>query len=49
MFMYYHQADYLTTSLLHNDFKIVHISRKTTSMTDGSTVTDLVIIASKNA
>lgn len=49
IYMYFHHADYLTQSLLEHDFKIIHIDRKVTVMSDGTSVTDLVIMASKNS
>lgn len=47
MYMHYHQADYLTEALSKNGFSIIDISRKHTEMTDGTKVTDLLIIAGK--
>lgn len=43
MYLYYHQADYLTQALRDNGFTVVHVQRKTYA--DGSGTTDLVIIA----
>lgn len=47
IFMYFHEVDYLTQSLLDNNFVVVDIDIKKTTMTDGSVVRDLVMIASK--
>lgn len=43
IYMYYHQADYLTGALRENGFIVIHLQRKT--YTDGSGTIDLVIIA----
>jgi len=45
--MYYHQADYLTSILNENDFKIIDLNRKEYSTQDGTKTTDLLIIAGK--
>ncbi|MEV4886362.1 class I SAM-dependent methyltransferase [Chitinophaga ginsengisegetis] len=45
LYMYYHQADYLVNALNANGFKIMDIQRKQYPAADGSTTTDLIIIA----
>ncbi|MDR6569092.1 class I SAM-dependent methyltransferase [Chitinophaga ginsengisegetis] len=45
LYMYYHQADYLVNALNANGFKIMDIRRKQYPAADGSTTTDLIIIA----
>lgn len=45
LYMYYHQADYLVNALDTNGFKIMDIQRKQYPAADGSTTTDLIIIA----
>lgn len=47
MYVHYHEADYLTQALLDNDFEIIALQRKEYPKQDGSTTTDLVIIAGK--
>src|SRR2546428_495414 len=47
IFMHYHQADYLTTTLEENHFKILNLSRKVYPAQEGTTTTDLLIIAVK--
>lgn len=47
VFIYYHQADYLTDCLAENEFNIVDIRRKQYPEPDGSFLTDLIIIAQK--
>lgn len=47
MYIHYHEADYLTQALLENGFKIIDVQRKEYPKQDGSTTTDLVIIAGK--
>jgi ubiquinone/menaquinone biosynthesis C-methylase UbiE len=47
MYMHYHQADYLTTALEENGFKIIGLTRKEYPAGDGTDITDLVIVAGK--
>ncbi|MBC7886377.1 MAG: class I SAM-dependent methyltransferase [Ferruginibacter sp.] len=47
IYIHYHQADYLTNALKENGFKIINLQRKPYPMDDGTTTTDLVIIAAK--
>ncbi len=47
IFMHYHQADYLTSALKENDFKIIDLQRKDYPEQDGTTTKDLVIISRK--
>ncbi|HEY9262873.1 class I SAM-dependent methyltransferase [Chitinophaga sp.] len=47
-YTYYHQADYLTAALTANNFRIVSLTRKASRAADGTTTTDLVIIAALN-
>lgn len=44
-YTYYHQADYLTAALAANNFRIASLTRKVTPAADGTTTTDLIIIA----
>lgn len=45
IYMNYHQADYLCECLKNNSFEIIHMDRINSVMTDGTQVTDLLIIA----
>lgn len=47
IYIYYHQADYLTRALSQHHFNIIALDRKVYPAPDGSTVTDLEIIAGK--
>ena len=47
MYIHYHQADYLTEGLKRNGFEIIDLRRKIYPAPDGSTTTDLLIIAKK--
>lgn len=44
-YIHYHQADYLSEALENHQFKILHLIRKQYPANEGSTTTDLVIIA----
>lgn len=45
LYMYYHQADYLTRALIENGFTIIHIRHQDYPTTNETKVTDLVLIA----
>lgn len=47
LYMYYHEAGYLTATLTAQQFEIVHLQRKTYTGAKGTEVTDLVVIARK--
>jgi trans-aconitate methyltransferase len=47
IYMHYHQADYLENAIKESNLKIVSLTRLTYSATDGTPVTDLIIIAQK--
>lgn len=47
IFMHYYLEKDLTEPLLNNGFKIINIQRVKSEMTDGSVVTDLIIISQK--
>ena len=47
MYTHYHQADYLTHALESSGFKIIDLQRKVYPSHDGTTTTDLLIIAKK--
>ncbi len=47
LFLYYHQADYLSDALLENGFSILDLQRKTYPGADGSITTDLILLAQK--
>jgi len=47
MYIYYHQADYLTNALKNNGFKIIELQRKNYPEEDETFTTDLIIIAKK--
>jgi 2-polyprenyl-3-methyl-5-hydroxy-6-metoxy-1,4-benzoquinol methylase len=47
IFMHFHEGDYLTDVLRANGFKHLDIKRQNYPTTDGSKVTDLIIIAQK--
>ena len=47
IYMHYHQADYLLEALAKNSFSVKNIERIVSKQSDGSTVTDLIIIAVK--
>ncbi|MBA2611642.1 MAG: class I SAM-dependent methyltransferase [Bacteroidetes bacterium] len=47
IFMHYHQADYLTQALKENKFMIIDLTRQDSKEKDGSTTTDLILIAEK--
>jgi len=45
IYMYYHEAGYLTEALVSNGFKITGLQRIQYPGKDGATITDLVIVA----
>jgi ubiquinone/menaquinone biosynthesis C-methylase UbiE len=45
VYIYYHQADFLTDCLTKNGFKIIDLQRKDYPEPDGTFLTDLIIIA----
>ncbi|WP_210489108.1 class I SAM-dependent methyltransferase [Rufibacter aurantiacus] len=47
MFVYYHQADYLTEELQANGFELVHLLRKAYQNSAGSPTTHLIFIVRK--
>lgn len=47
IFMHYHQADYLTNTLLENRFEIINLNRQNYPTQDARKTTDLIIIARK--
>ena len=47
MFIYYHQADYLTQALNENGFKIIDLRRQVYPTQDETPTIDLIIIAEK--
>lgn len=47
MFMHYYLESDLTAPLIKNGFKINYVNRVKSEMTDGSVVTDLILIAEK--
>lgn len=47
IFMHYHQADYLTETILKNGFTIIDLQRKIYTPDGKPTVTDLLIVAQK--
>lgn len=47
LYINYHEADFLTNALRENDFKIIDLQRKVYQIQDGTTTTDLLIIARK--
>ncbi len=47
LYMYYHEAGYLTATLTAQQLEIVHLQRKTYTGAKGTEVTDLVVIARK--
>jgi 2-polyprenyl-3-methyl-5-hydroxy-6-metoxy-1,4-benzoquinol methylase len=47
MYMHYHEAEYLSKALEDNDFKIIDLQRIVYPASDGTNITDLVIIAMK--
>lgn len=47
IFMHYYDAEFLTGTLLANGFEILELKRIISTNTDGSSVTDLVIISVK--
>lgn len=47
LYMYYHEAGYLEDTLAENDLKVTHLKRQDYPTTDGTKVTDLIIIAVK--
>ena len=48
MYIYYHQADYLISSLEENNFEIIDLQRKIYAGLDNTQTTDLIIIAQNN-
>jgi ubiquinone/menaquinone biosynthesis C-methylase UbiE len=47
IFMHYYEADYLVSTLKKNHFKMTHLDRKIYPSQDGTTTTDLILIAEK--
>lgn len=47
MYMYYHEADYIKQALADNDFSIIDLQRKQYSKSDGTEVTDLLVVAGR--
>lgn len=47
MYMYYHKAGYITDALTRNGFHIINITRKQYEKSDGTTVTDLLVVSGK--
>jgi ubiquinone/menaquinone biosynthesis C-methylase UbiE len=47
VFVYYHQEDILKTELEHNGFEILKLDRKDYPESDGTFLTDMIIIAQK--
>lgn len=47
MYMYFHEAGYLTQALENNQFKIILQKRQDYPTTDGTKTTDLILIAKK--
>jgi|GEM_PF-4777542 len=47
--MYYHKAEYLADALVENRFKVTHLKRQDYPTTDGTKVSNLIIIAVKAA
>lgn len=47
VYMYYHEAGYLTQALLKNNFKIIDTQRLSYPGKNGTTTTDLILIATK--
>jgi 2-polyprenyl-3-methyl-5-hydroxy-6-metoxy-1,4-benzoquinol methylase len=47
IYMYFHQADYLTAALEENGFKVIELKRQGYPTQDGTKTTDLLIIANK--
>lgn len=47
LFLYYHQADYLSEALLENGFSILDLQRITYPAADDSITTDLILLAQK--
>jgi ubiquinone/menaquinone biosynthesis C-methylase UbiE len=45
LYMYFHQADYLTEALENNGFKLLDLRRKVYSMQEGVVTTDLILLA----
>lgn len=49
IYMYFHQADYLTDALQENDFTIIALRRQDYPTQDGTKTTDLVMLAGKRS
>jgi predicted TPR repeat methyltransferase len=47
VYIYYHQADYLTNCLNQNGFEVMELERKDYPESDGTFLTDLIMIAKK--
>lgn len=47
LYMYYHQAEYLTNALQENNFSIIDLRRQDYPTQDGTSTTDLIILAGK--
>lgn len=47
IFMHYHQVDYLSEALIESGFKIIALERKNFPEQNGTTTTDLILIAQK--
>ena len=45
MYLYYHQAEYLTNALQENNFKIIAVRHQDYPTQDGTKTTDLIILA----
>lgn len=48
VYIYYHQADYLTNCLTESGFQIINMQRKNCPEPDGSFFTDMIFIARKS-
>jgi 2-polyprenyl-3-methyl-5-hydroxy-6-metoxy-1,4-benzoquinol methylase len=49
IFMHYYKADYLISELKKNNFEIIEVFRKKSTMTNGKEVVDLAIISRKES
>jgi ubiquinone/menaquinone biosynthesis C-methylase UbiE len=47
MYMHYYNEEFLVNSLKKNNFKILNVERVISTMTDNTSVTDLILIAGK--
>lgn len=48
MYIYYHQADYLTEGLKENGLEVLGLQRKVYTAPDGEATTDLLVLAKKS-